>query len=79
MIRADEDVGKVATATPIVVCQSPASVLGFKESGSSLWSYPPAKALELFLKNLVDESVKDADSRGSKKVTAYGLSVGSQR
>ncbi|KAK4052930.1 hypothetical protein OIO90_004206 [Microbotryomycetes sp. JL221] len=51
MIQADEDVGKVATGTPIVV----------------------SKALELFLKALVDETVKDAQTRGSKKLTPYGL------
>ncbi|ORY90235.1 histone-fold-containing protein [Leucosporidium creatinivorum] len=51
LIQADEDVGKVAQATPVVV----------------------SKALELFLKALVDECVKDARERGSKKVSAYGL------
>ncbi|KAM0793707.1 hypothetical protein ACM66B_001132 [Microbotryomycetes sp. NB124-2] len=51
MIQADEDVGKVATGTPIVV----------------------SRALEMFLKSLVDEAVKDAQQRGSKKLTAYGL------
>ncbi|GAA5834936.1 hypothetical protein JCM3766R1_002046 [Sporobolomyces carnicolor] len=51
MIQADEDVGKVAQATPIVV----------------------SKALELFLASLVNASVKDAESRGSQKLTAYGL------
>ncbi|GAA5845694.1 hypothetical protein JCM11251_003930 [Rhodosporidiobolus azoricus] len=51
MIQADEDVGKVAQATPIVV----------------------SKALELFLASLVDACVKDAESRGSKKLTPYGL------
>ncbi|GAA5858401.1 hypothetical protein JCM8547_004679, partial [Rhodosporidiobolus lusitaniae] len=51
MIQADEDVGKVAQATPIVV----------------------SKSLELFLKSLVDACVKDAEERGSKKLTAYGL------
>lgn len=32
-----------------------------------------AKALELFLGNLVAECVKDATARGSNKITAYGL------
>ncbi|KAI5481729.1 histone-like transcription factor (CBF/NF-Y) [Pseudohyphozyma bogoriensis] len=32
-----------------------------------------AKALELFLASLVGECVKDAQERGSKKITAYGL------
>ncbi|GAA6041576.1 hypothetical protein JCM8097_004274 [Rhodosporidiobolus ruineniae] len=51
MIQADEDVGKVAQATPIVV----------------------SKALELFLGSLVEACVKDAEARGSKKLTPYGL------
>lgn len=51
MIQQDEDVGKVAQATPIVV----------------------SKALELFLASLVNSCVKDAESRGSTKLTPYGL------
>jgi hypothetical protein len=39
---------------------------------SDLFS-PTAKALELFLASLVEASVKDAQSRGSQKLTAYGL------
>ncbi|GAA6064195.1 hypothetical protein JCM10212_003722 [Sporobolomyces blumeae] len=51
MIQADEDVGKVAQATPILV----------------------SKALELFLASLVEATVKDAQARGSQKLTPYGL------
>ncbi|GAA5980878.1 hypothetical protein JCM10908_003899 [Rhodotorula pacifica] len=51
MIQQDEDVGKVASATPVVV----------------------SKALELFLASLVNSCVKDAESRGSTKLTPYGL------
>ncbi|KAM0752418.1 hypothetical protein T439DRAFT_287218, partial [Meredithblackwellia eburnea MCA 4105] len=51
LIQADEDVGKVAQATPVLV----------------------SKALELFLTSLVNECVKDAKERGTKKITAYGL------
>ncbi|GAA5955288.1 hypothetical protein JCM8115_001904 [Rhodotorula mucilaginosa] len=51
MIQQDEDVGKVAQATPIVV----------------------SKALELFLASLVNSCVKDAEARGSTKLTPYGL------
>ncbi|BGP21240.1 histone-like transcription factor [Rhodotorula toruloides] len=51
IIQADEDVGKVAQATPIVV----------------------SKAIELFLASLVESCVKDAEERGSKKLTPYGL------
>ncbi|BGP52743.1 hypothetical protein JCM8202_004376 [Rhodotorula sphaerocarpa] len=51
MIQQDEDVGKVAQATPIVV----------------------SKALEMFLASLVTSCVKDAEARGSSKLTPYGL------
>lgn len=32
-----------------------------------------AKALELFLASLVNSCVKDAEARGSTKLTPYGL------
>ena len=32
-----------------------------------------AKSLELFLASLVSECVKDAEARGSTKISAYGL------
>ncbi|KDN43694.1 histone-fold-containing protein [Tilletiaria anomala UBC 951] len=51
IMQADEDVGKVAAATPVAVC----------------------KALELFMENIMEEAVKEARSKGSKKVTAYHL------
>ncbi|POY70321.1 hypothetical protein BMF94_6601 [Rhodotorula taiwanensis] len=54
MIQQDEDVGKVAQATPIV-------------------SFSAAKALELFLGSLVAACVKDAEGRGSHKISPYGL------
>lgn len=37
--------------------------------------FDAAKALELFLKTLVEACVADATERGSKKVTAYNLCV----
>ncbi|KAL8281167.1 hypothetical protein RQP46_006525 [Phenoliferia psychrophenolica] len=61
LIQADEDVGKVAQGTPVVVCAFLSSFTTF------------TKALELFLASLVAECVKDATERGSKKITAYGL------
>lgn len=73
MIQADEDVGKVAQATPVVVCESSSSGI---EAPRELTPTPlAAKALELFLGSLVGECVKDAQERGSKKITAYGLCV----
>lgn len=74
MIQADEDVGKVAQATPIVVCTSLVP-LHFSPHLADLLPLSSAKALELFLASLVDACVKDADARGSKKLTPYGLCV----
>lgn len=75
MIQADEDVGKVAQATPIVVCALKLClhILRFLRFDRHCSSIHAAKALELFLASLVQASVKDAEARGSKKLTAYGL------
>lgn len=51
LMQSDEDIGKVAQATPIVV----------------------AKALELFMVALVDESCAQAKERNSKRVTPSHL------
>ena len=74
IIQADEDVGKVAQGTPIVVCES------FRSSSqleiAELTPFPlEAKALELFLGTLVKACVADAQERNVKKLTAHGLSV----
>ncbi|OCH91539.1 hypothetical protein OBBRIDRAFT_728490 [Obba rivulosa] len=61
IMQKDEEVGKVAQATPIVIC----------ESQSSTRMHP--KALELFLAMLVDEASKVTIQRGSKKVEPYHL------
>jgi len=70
-MQKDEEVGKVAQATPVVICcvESPL------ESPESLSLTEPstAKALEMFLAMLVDESNKVTAARGSKKVEAYHL------
>lgn len=76
MIQQDEDVGKVAQATPIVVCTYPSYRPLFLPTRSDLFRVPldwAAKALELFLASLVNSCVKDAESRGSTKLTPYGL------
>ena len=70
IMQKDEEVGKVAQATPIVIC---ASLRRF--SSSSLTKLSPAKALELFLQLVVDEASRVTTSRGSKKVEAYHLCV----
>ncbi|KAA1470793.1 hypothetical protein DENSPDRAFT_775530 [Dentipellis sp. KUC8613] len=64
IMQKDEEVGKVAQATPIVIC---AAIL-------TDTSHPLlAKALELFLQMIIEESSKVTVSRGSKKVEAYHL------
>jgi len=77
-MQKDEEVGKVAQATPIVICLL-----------SPLHSQPwipltniclqckmiLAKALEMFLGLIIEESHKITSNRGSKKVEAYHLYV----
>ncbi|EPQ27488.1 uncharacterized protein PFL1_05026 [Pseudozyma flocculosa PF-1] len=49
IMQADEDVGKVAQATPVLI----------------------SKALELFMASIVEETAKEAKSRGAKKMSVY--------
>ncbi|KAG5352173.1 hypothetical protein C0989_003373 [Termitomyces sp. Mn162] len=58
IMQKDEEVGKVAQATPIVI-SSRRSII--------------AKALELFLGLIIDQASKVTTDRGSKKVEAYHL------
>ncbi|KAI0028408.1 histone-fold-containing protein, partial [Vararia minispora EC-137] len=67
IMQKDEEVGKVAQATPVVICAQP-----FSPRGSCLIR-SSAKALELFLAMIVDEAGKVTVSRNSKKVEAYHL------
>lgn len=74
IMQADEDVGKVAQATPVLICKSlPAFInpswgylLTYVASGNRA-----AKALELFMASIVEETVKETRSRGAKKMTPY--------
>jgi Dr1-associated corepressor len=68
-MQKDEEVGKVAQATPIVIC-----MLLYRHYNTSLNQWP-AKALELFLQLVVDEASRVTVARGSKKVEAYHLCV----
>jgi hypothetical protein len=68
-MQKDEEVGKVAQATPVVIC----TWLPFIHSLGL--TRGPAKALELFLAMVVDEAGKITVARNSKKVEAYHLSV----
>ncbi|EPQ53235.1 histone-fold-containing protein [Gloeophyllum trabeum ATCC 11539] len=62
IMQKDEEVGKVAQATPIVICNSLNPLLPGRP-----------KALELFLALIVEEAHKVTAERGSKKVEAYHL------
>ncbi|TBU53459.1 histone-fold-containing protein [Dichomitus squalens] len=61
IMQKDEEVGKVAQATPVVICMSCSAPL-----------FGP-KALELFLAMIVEESSNVTVERGSKRVEAYHL------
>jgi len=93
IMQADEEIGKVAQATPVVICElSTPSAQGIAWRWSSstngrscscssydshwhrYYSSPlVAKALELFLADLVGAAVKESKSKGARKVTAYHL------
>ena len=78
-MQKDEEVGKVAQATPIVICEFPcpaapgraARVAPQPPSNSDV--FRAAKALELFLAMIIDEASKVTLDRGSKRVEAYQL------
>ncbi|KAG6809071.1 hypothetical protein H0H93_016139 [Arthromyces matolae] len=69
-MQKDEEVGKVAQATPIVICMSPEPSRSPKQSAHVVFL---AKALEMFLGLIVDQSCKITQQRGSRKVEAYHL------
>jgi len=71
-MQKDEEVGKVAQATPIVICMSHSPFLPAIAHGLTSIT---AKALELFLQLVVDEASRVTTARGSKKVEAYHLCV----
>lgn len=71
-MQLDEEVGKLASATPVMVCQCHRLLrVGFL--GLFILTVSSAKSLECFLQLLVEETAKEARSRGSKKLTAYHL------
>jgi hypothetical protein len=69
IMQADDDVGKVAQVTPVVVCKS------CNEYFQSLQRLTPttAKALELFMISLVTKAAAEAKARNSKRVGAGHL------
>lgn len=90
-MQKDEEVGKVAQATPVVICEL-CTVLFDRQSfnrtlpshirAPSNWpvlcditTARTAKALELFLAMIVEEASNVTVDRGSKRVEAYHLYV----
>jgi len=74
IMQADEDVGKVAQVTPVVVCKSHPAPITHTQHHSSLTFYRAiAKALELFMISLVTKSAQEAKTRGSTRVGAAHL------
>ena len=72
-MQKDEEVGKVAQATPIVICAYLILPIIFRFANLSLWSLLVAKALELFLAMIIEESSNVTVKRGAKKVEVYHL------
>jgi hypothetical protein len=71
-MQKDEEVGKVAQATPIVICTS-SFPYGVLHTDSTWLVLSTAKALELFLSLIIEQANKVTSERGSKKVEAYHL------
>lgn len=70
-MQKDEEVGKVAQATPVVICAS----LNIRNESlnAHVIGVNLAKALELFLALLVQEAADVTSGRNSKRVEAYHL------
>lgn len=69
IMQADDDVGKVAQVTPVVVCKfCPAHPPDRTSTDPAT-----AKALELFMISLVTKAAAEAKSRNSKRVGAIHL------
>lgn len=62
-MQMDEEVGKLASATPVMICTS---ARGRADA---------AKSLECFLQLLIDETAKETRERGSRKMVPYHLCV----
>ena len=79
-MQKDEEVGKVAQATPIVICTYLIlpNTLRLANLLLLLSSLSVAKALELFLAMIIEESTNVTVKRGAKKVEVYHLYVHSR-
>lgn len=70
IMQADDDVGKVAQVTPVVVCKSRQHITC---ACLQLLTNCTAKALELFMISLVTKAAAEAKQRNSKRVGAVHL------
>jgi hypothetical protein len=71
IMQADDDVGKVAQVTPVVVCTYLAPALHFHFV--YILTHSSAKALELFMISLVTKAAAEAKARNSKRVASVHL------
>ncbi len=72
IMQADEDVGKVAQATPTAVCEL-ITFFTYSVVVLGMLTCFLAKALELFMITLVTKAAAEAQDRSSKRVTAAHL------
>lgn len=70
-MQLDEDVGKVAQATPILICKYQQTAVLFPILTSS--EYIIAKALELFMQSLIDQACQESRERSAKRLTVAHL------
>jgi hypothetical protein len=73
-MQKDEEVGKVAQATPVVICNVFFQCLKlFFFTDTWMFRNGLAKALELFLALIIEKSSSVSSERGSKRVEVYHL------
>lgn len=76
-MQLDNEIGKVALATPILICNFTfLYYIPYPYSYSFMLCYVMlcvAKALEVFMQNLVDETCKRVQSNGSTKIESLYL------
>lgn len=71
-MQLDEDVGKVAQATPILICKYPYwEQLTLMLMANMIFLI--AKALELFMQSLIDHACQESRVRSAKRLTVAHL------
>lgn len=77
-MQEDEEIGKVAAGAPIVICRfCPFITCVVRRQAHPIARFITARALELFLKDIVLESAVIAREQGAKKVMPYHMYVSS--